>query len=77
VSAGEEDTYVPAPSRERMLTKSRLREIRALAGRAPEARLRRLYAELYGATAGTGVSIDRMRASLAEACDELLGRCEP
>lgn len=65
---------MPAPSREKLVSKARLRQIRRMADSAGEVKLRWLYEELYGATVGSGVTVDRMRASLREACDELLER---
>lgn len=70
----EEDVFAVTPSRERMLPLSRFRKIRELAERAGEAKLRDLYRELYGAEPGSTLTEERLRGSLREACDELLGR---
>ncbi len=70
----EEDVFVPAPSREKMVSKARLRAIRRMAETAGEVKLHWLYEELYGATAGASLTVERMRASLREACDQLLER---
>jgi hypothetical protein len=60
------------PGEQKLLTVGRLRAIRRVAATASERKLSELYRELYGAEAGSGVTADRMRASIKEATDELL-----
>lgn len=57
------------------MTRSRLKQIRALAARVPERKARELYEELMGAWPNEiSVPVVRVRASLVEAADELLAK---
>ncbi len=56
------------------LTRGRMRRIAALAPRAGPRKARELYREVYGAEATPAVSDARVRASVVEAMEELLGR---
>lgn len=56
------------------MTATRLRQIASTARRCPPAKLHELYVEIYGADFAGSVTLDRARASIAEACGELLAR---
>lgn len=56
------------------MTPGRLRALIAQAPHASERRARRLYEELYGAQVGSSVTLERVRAAIIEAANELLER---
>lgn len=54
------------------LTRGRVRQILAIVSRSSEGKARALYEEVYGAVPAASVPAARVRASVAEACLELL-----
>lgn len=59
------------------MTRSRLKQLTRMAKTASPARARELYQEIMGAEAGPRLPVERVRASIIEACEELLAKGEP
>lgn len=70
--AGEDDIFYRRPDRNGLVSVSRLRQLKRMAPEAGDTKARQLYAELYGAEAGASLPLERVRASIVEAVDELL-----